>query len=101
MRENKGEEQQIFEEQQQEHVNLIEEASEYIKKKYKFVIVEESKDILYYKDGVYIRGGEILIEKEVESLYDYEISNKLLAEIRGHIMRSTYRSRNGFDSNLS
>jgi hypothetical protein len=79
----------------------IEEASEAISNKYKFVTIEESKDILYYKDGVYISGGEVLIEKEVEQLLGYDLSNKDLAEIKGHIMRKTYRSSTELDEDIN
>jgi hypothetical protein len=44
--------------------------------------IEESKEILYYRDGVYIPGGDVLIEKEAEQLYGYKLSNKHLVEIK-------------------
>ena len=53
--------------------------------------IEESKEMLYYRDGVYVPGGEILVEKEAENMYRYDLANKHLSEIKGHIMRSTYR----------
>jgi hypothetical protein len=31
--------------------------------------LEETKEIYYYKDGVYILGGYITIEKEIEKNY--------------------------------
>jgi putative DNA primase/helicase len=79
---------------------LIEIASEEIMKKYRFVTITESKEILYYKDGVYVTGGDITIEKEAELLYGYSLSNKTLSEIKGHIMRHTYRSRSEFDTDI-
>jgi hypothetical protein len=88
------------EEEEEEQPSIIEEASEAIRCTYNFATIAESKDILYYKDGVYIPGGEVLIEKEAEKLFGYELSNKDLAEIKGHIMRKTYRSRTEFDADL-
>lgn len=44
----------------------MEEASEAIMTKHRLLTVEETKEILYYRNGVYIPGGEILIEKEAE-----------------------------------
>ena len=71
-----------------EKQHIIEEASEAIKKTNKFLTIEESKEILYYNgNGVYDPGGELLIEKEAERLLGYELSNKNLSEIKGHIMR--------------
>ena len=86
---------------EEEETSIIEQASEDIRNMYKFVTIAESRNILYYKDGVYIPGGEVLIEKEAERLFGYELSNKDLAEIKGHIMRKTYRSRTEFDIDLN
>ncbi|HKG88278.1 MAG TPA: phage/plasmid primase, P4 family, partial [Nitrososphaeraceae archaeon] len=87
--------------QQPEEINLIKEVSEEIQNTYKFVTIEETKEILYYRGGTYIKGGEVLIEKSAERLFGYQLSNKILAEIKGHIMRSTYRSRTEFDTDIN
>jgi hypothetical protein len=79
---------------------FIKIASEEIMKRYRFVTITESKEILYYKNGVYVSGGDITVEKEAELLYGYSISNKTLSEIKGHIMRHTYRSRSEFDTDI-
>jgi P4 family phage/plasmid primase-like protien len=89
------------EKEKEEEPYIIEEASEAIRNIYKFVTIAESKDILYYKDGVYIPGGEVLIEREAEGLFGYDLYNKDLVEIKGHIMRKTYRSRREFDTDLN
>jgi putative DNA primase/helicase len=78
---------------------IIEEASETILDTYRFLTVEESKDILYYRDGVYVPGGDVLIEKECERLFGYSLSNKHLVEIKGHIMRMTYHKQADIDAN--
>ena len=57
----------------QEKNRLIKEASEQILSKYSFATIEETKDILYYKDGVYVKSGDTLIEKETEILFGYDI----------------------------
>ena len=80
--------------------NLIESTSEQIKKKYRFVALP-SKELLYYNNGVYTTGGEIIIEKEAEALGVYEMSNKALAEIKGHITRASYHNRQDFDKDLN
>jgi hypothetical protein len=80
-------------EQQQDKQDLIEQTSEAIIEKHRFLTVEESKDILYYNgNGVYISGGDLLIEKEAEGLLGYKLSNRYLSEIKGHIMRRTYQT---------
>jgi len=79
--------------------NIIESTSEQIKKKYRFAALP-SKELLYYDNGVYTTGGEIIIDKEAEAICGYRLSNKALAEIKGHITRSCYRNKDDFDMNL-
>ena len=86
---------------QEEEIHIVEDSSENIKNKYRFLTIEESKEILYYQNGVYVTGGEVLIEKEAEILYNYKLSNKALSEIKGHIMRTTYCSRTKFDIDIN
>jgi P4 family phage/plasmid primase-like protien len=84
-----------------EKQSLIENATENIMSKYRFLTIEENKEILFYNgNGVYVQGGEILIEKELESMFGFEIGGADIAESKGHIMRKTYVKREKFDSNL-
>ena len=80
--------------------NLIESTSEQIKKAYKLPALP-SKELLYYNNGVYTAGGEIIIEKEAEDICGYRLSNKALTEIKGHITRSRYHSKDDFDKDLN
>ena len=68
--------------------------------KYRFLTVEESGGILYYDNGVYIQGGHVLIEKEAENLFANVLVNKHLSEIKGHIMRRTYK-KDEIDSDIN
>ncbi len=79
---------------------VVKEASKKIMEKYRFVTIEESKEIRVFDNGVYVPGGEILIEKEAEELYNYDLKIKDLTEIKGHIMRQTYKPLIAFDSDL-
>ncbi len=79
---------------------FIERATETILENHQFLTLEESKEVLYYQNGVYVSGGEILIEKISEYIFGYEIANKHLTEIKGHIIRKTYRKRLELDSDL-
>ena len=84
-----------------EKQSLIEIATENIMSKYRLLTIEENKEILFYNGhGVYVQGGEILIEKELESIFGFELRSSDIAEIKGHIMRKTYVKRENFDSNL-
>lgn len=80
--------------------NIISAASETILSTYRFLTVEETKEILYYEKGVYIQGGEILIEKFAENMYGYELANRHLTEIKGHIMRTTYHKQGEIDPDI-
>ena len=82
-----------------DEVKLVED----LMKDYVFLTFEDSKDILYYADGVYNFGGDIIIEKECESRISPEYSIRYLSlhrisEIMGHIQRLTYISRKEFDN---
>lgn len=80
--------------------DLIERTTEQIIKLYHFVTVQETKQILVYEDGVYRGGGDLIIEKEAENICGYNIANKHIVEIKGHIMRKTYHKRSDFDNDL-
>ena len=83
------------------HNNSIEQKTEEILKKYHFITLEETREIYYYKDGVYIFGGEIIIEKEAEKIFGYSLANKDLSEIKGHIIRKTFHKRAELDTDVN
>lgn len=86
---------------QQSKIDLIEEATEHIFQNYHFLTLEETKEILYYQKGVYVPGGEIIIEKEAENIFGYDLANKHLSEIKGHIIRKTYHRREELDADIN
>jgi hypothetical protein len=55
------------EEKEEAATSLVEQASEAIMNKHRLLTIEESKEIWVYRDGVYVPGGEILIEKDAEN----------------------------------
>jgi P4 family phage/plasmid primase-like protien len=81
--------------------NLIEDATEQILSSHHLLTIEESKEILYYQNGVYIKGGETLIEKELEKHYCYQLNAHKINEIKGHIKRKTYTKFETFDKDLN
>ena len=91
----------VLQEVDEEEKSIVEEVSQAILTKHNLLTIEESKEIWYYRDGVYVPGGEILIEKEAESMYHYELQNRHLSEIKGHMMRSTYHTHEEIDSVLN
>lgn len=75
----------------------IEEASESIMQKFHPITDEASQEILYYDNGVYVSGGQIIVEKELEHMYGYQLRNVHIQEVIGHIMRNTYVRHNAYD----
>jgi len=82
-------------------VPLVEAATTEIMNKYTFVTIQETDEIWHYKDGVYVPGGEIIIAKEAETAYHFEINSSKVAEIKGHITRLTYHPREDFDADIN
>jgi len=78
----------------------IAHATNTIMSKHRFLTIEESKDILVYQNGGYVPYGEIVIEKEADALFGYDLASKDIAEITKYIMRKTYHSREELDTNL-
>jgi P4 family phage/plasmid primase-like protien len=81
--------------------NLIAVTTERILETHHFLTFEETKEIYYYKSGVYMPGGEVIIEKTAEKLCGYDISNKHITEIKGHIARKTYHKREELDADIN
>ncbi len=79
----------------------IKQATEQLMNKYHFLTIEESKDILFYENGVYKKGGDIIIEKELELMYGYSLKASHISSIKGHIIRRTYIKSNEFDKDLN
>jgi phage/plasmid-associated DNA primase len=80
---------------------VIEQASEEIVKQHNFITIEETGEIWYYKDGVYTQSGDILIAKECEKMFDYDLNTERLSQIKGHIMRRTYHKNEEFDADIN
>lgn len=98
---NSGKQQsQLSEIDRESQINIVEDATELILQDNHFVTLEETKEIFYYQNGVYVQGGEIVIEKEAEKMFGYDLANKHLTE-KGHITRRTYRKREELDVNIN
>jgi P4 family phage/plasmid primase-like protien len=70
--------------------------------KYRLLTIEESKEILFYDSskGVYATAGDIIIEKELDKKYGYNLKTADITEIKNYVIRKTYTKRESFDSNL-
>jgi P4 family phage/plasmid primase-like protien len=103
-RKNKGKEgignQIEGESEGEEEPDIIEIATNEILTRYTFATVEESDQIYWYKDGVYVGGGEVKIKKLCEKLYGFDLNIRQRAEIREHIRCKTYHKLADFDSKI-
>ena len=79
----------------------VAEAIEFVFGHNKFATFEETDEILYYQDGVYLRGGEVVIRENIESMFSEEASINLCREVLDHVRRRTYHSRNVFDADVN
>jgi P4 family phage/plasmid primase-like protien len=92
---------QIEEDKEDPSISIVERLSKKILRRFRFITIEENREILIYDKGVYVNRGEIVIEKTAESLCGYEVANKHIAEIKGHIMRLTYHKREELDADVN
>ena len=90
------------EERKKQRLELIKEGTDFVMAKYRFLTIEEGKDILYYDSnvGVYVYGGEIIIEKELDKKYGYKLKTADITEIKNYVIRKTYVKKDVFDSDI-
>lgn len=90
------------EERKKQRLQLIEEGTQFVMSKYRFLTIEGSKEILFYDSskGVYVSGGDIIIEKELDKKYGFKLKTADITEIKNYVIRKTYTKRENFDSNL-
>lgn len=63
---------------------------------YEFATLEDTDEIMFYSEGVYISNGEVLIKKQCEQLIE-DCTNSMVSEVTSTIKRRTYTNRNDFD----
>jgi len=80
---------------------LIQGATDLLMQNYKFLTIEETEEILYYQDGVYVSRGQKLIEKQTEAMYGNKLKNANIGEIIGHIKRRTYHKSEELDADIN
>lgn len=82
-----------------ERRQLILDAFHYVKSKYVFRTIEETNEIRYWNKGVCAPKGEIVIMKELQMKYEGQLTESIVKEVLGNVRRSTYVSKDTFDSN--
>lgn len=66
---------------------------------YNFVTLDDTDEILYYQEGVYVPGGEVIIKKQCETMID-NCQTGQVNEVTNAIRRRTYAKRIEFDSEV-
>jgi len=87
------------EEQQQKLADLKTE----LDSKYHFKTLKDTEEIWYYDEarGAYTSNGEVIIKAELERAFGDELTNNDVSEFLGHIQRSTYFDRSGFNPSIA
>lgn len=90
------------EERKRQRLELIGEGTDFVMTKYRFLTIEESNEILSYDSskGVYTKGGHIIIDKEIDKKYGYQLKTADITEIKNYVRRKTYVKLQDFDSNI-
>jgi len=82
----------------QDSKSVISFATELIMDKYKLITIQETKEILYYKNGVYTKDAEALISRECEDMFLYDLNDDRLNQILNHIRRQTFHKHEELDA---
>ena len=94
----KEEERKKREEQQKQIQDLKLELEE----KYYFKTLKDTEEIYFYDGarGIFVSNGEVIIKGALESVIGHNLTNKDVSEFLGHIQRSSYFDRSGFNPNI-
>jgi putative DNA primase/helicase len=80
---------------------VIISSTNFLIEQYSFATIKDTDEIYYYDSnrGIYVRGGEVFIKKELASMHAY-ITTHQVTEIINTIKSKTYTDREAFDSNI-
>ena len=76
-------------------------STNFLIERYSFATMKDNDEIYHYDSdkGIYVKGGEICIKKELAAMHAY-IPTHHVSEIINTIKSKTYIDRNEFDSNI-
>lgn len=81
--------------------DIIELALDHLRDNFHFATFEETDEILFYDNGVYLKGGEVIIKREIENKFQEKATIHVCREVTDHVRRRTYHKRSEFDSDLN
>jgi P4 family phage/plasmid primase-like protien len=90
-------------ERRRKREELVINGTEFLLAKHIFKTDEKTNDILVYnpEKGVFEYGGEVIIGKELEEKFGYDMTTAIVNEIRDHIIRKTGVTKDQFDADLN
>jgi len=77
---------------------LVGDLAALLMKRHTFITLSDTHEVIYYQDGVYVEGGEVLIRKECSRILKDENRRQRVNEIIHFIQGKTYRNREEFDA---
>ncbi|MDE1829722.1 MAG: bifunctional DNA primase/polymerase [Thaumarchaeota archaeon] len=77
------------------------EFADFVQKLHSFKTLADTAEILYFKNGVYLENGEVIIEQECQRLAPTWCNDRLANEVKGIIQRRTYINRRDLNKDLS
>lgn len=84
----------------QEKLNKESAIIEWLLSEHHLLTLRDSEELLFYEDGVYLRGGEKLVSEIIEQEYTHEYQTYEIKEFINKIKRRTYVDRTEFDKEL-
>jgi len=63
-----------------------------------YVTLIDTEEILVYRSGKYVSGGEGEIKRQLEQMVGNDLRNNTVEEVLGHIRRRTFKRREEFDA---
>ncbi len=76
------------------------ECAEFIMSKYNFKTLKDTREVLFYHDGVYREFGEVLIAELCEEIIN-DCKRTFVSEVIGVIQRRTFTDREKFNQDLT
>lgn len=66
-----------------------------------YMTLRDAKEILHYKDGIYVSGGEEKVLSELQDIGGFHITNAMRSEVLATIRAKTFVDRTDFDKYLN
>jgi phage/plasmid-associated DNA primase len=98
-----GKEKERKKNEKEEQQNQLQDLKLELEEKYYFKTLKDTEEIYYYDEarGIFVPNGEVIIKGALESVIGPNLTNKDVNEFLGHIQRSSYFDRSGFNPDIA